>query len=115
MIVLHITTLNAISSHSSSSPATAQTWPDKPLKRERGASGMSHSSSTSITFYQFCLIAGAADSVCHLQPEEDHYRLVLDRSDSETTSNNYFRSRRASQILHLDRSNPLFLDIAGTL
>ncbi|NWU38510.1 KIF17 protein, partial [Hylia prasina] len=37
--------------------------------------------------------------VCHLQPEEDPYRLVLDRSDSETTASNYFRSRRASQIL----------------
>ncbi|NXS05928.1 KIF17 protein, partial [Oxylabes madagascariensis] len=37
--------------------------------------------------------------VCHLQPEEDHYRLVLDRSDSETIASNYFRSRRASQIL----------------
>ncbi|NXI00643.1 KIF17 protein, partial [Pachycephala philippinensis] len=37
--------------------------------------------------------------VSHLQPEEDHYRLVLDRSDSETIAGNYFRSRRASQIL----------------
>ncbi|NXI78722.1 KIF17 protein, partial [Rhipidura dahli] len=37
--------------------------------------------------------------VSHLQPEEDHYRLVLDRSDSETIASNYFRSRRASQIL----------------
>lgn len=76
---------------------------------------MANSSSISIPFYQFCLIAGAADSVCHLQPEEDHYRLVLDKSDNETIANNYFRSRRASQILHLVRSNPFFLDIAGTL
>ncbi|NXY59012.1 KIF17 protein, partial [Callaeas wilsoni] len=37
--------------------------------------------------------------VCHLQPDEDHYRLVLDRSDSETIASNYFRSRRASQML----------------
>ncbi|NXX34328.1 KIF17 protein, partial [Nicator chloris] len=47
----------------------------------------------------FCLIAGTVDSACHLQPEEDHYRLVLDRSDSEAVASNYFRSRRASQIL----------------
>ncbi|CAN8198546.1 unnamed protein product [Coccothraustes coccothraustes] len=51
-----------------------------------------------------CLIAGAADSVCRLQPEEDHYRLVLDRSDSETIASNYFRSRRASPILQLDQA-----------
>lgn len=76
---------------------------------------MAHSSSISIPFYQFCLIAGAADSVSHLQPEEDHYRLVLDRSDSETIASNYFRSRRASQILHLDQGNPLVPDTAGTL
>ncbi|NXB96613.1 KIF17 protein, partial [Vidua chalybeata] len=37
--------------------------------------------------------------VWHLQPEEDYYRLVLDRSDGETIASNYFRSRRASQIL----------------
>ncbi|XP_066059353.1 uncharacterized protein [Chamaea fasciata] len=37
-------------------------------------------------------------------PEEDHYRLVLDRSDSETIASNYFRSRRAGQILHLDQA-----------
>ncbi|XP_038015506.1 kinesin-like protein KIF17 isoform X2 [Motacilla alba alba] len=37
-------------------------------------------------------------------PEEDHYRLVLDRSDSETIASNYFRSRRASQILQLDQA-----------
>lgn len=63
-------------------------------------------------------MAGVADSVCHLQPEEDHYRLLLDRSDSETVASNYFRSRRASQILHLDQGpagSEGAAGIAGTL
>ncbi|XP_048182462.1 LOW QUALITY PROTEIN: kinesin-like protein KIF17 [Corvus hawaiiensis] len=34
----------------------------------------------------------------------DHCRLVLDRSDSETTASNYFRCRRAGQILHPDQA-----------
>lgn len=32
LIVLHMTTLNDISSHSCSSPATAPPWPDEPLE-----------------------------------------------------------------------------------
>ncbi|XP_030363776.1 kinesin-like protein KIF17 isoform X2 [Strigops habroptila] len=35
-------------------------------------------------------------------PEEDRYKLVLNRSDSETIASNYFRPRRTSQILHPD-------------
>ncbi|NXR23329.1 KIF17 protein, partial [Cinclus mexicanus] len=31
--------------------------------------------------------------------QEDHYRLVLDRSNSKTIASNYFRSRQASHIL----------------
>ncbi|XP_049662989.1 kinesin-like protein KIF17 isoform X6 [Accipiter gentilis] len=38
----------------------------------------------------------------HYQPEEDRYQLVLNRSDSQTIANNYFRPRRASRILHPD-------------
>ncbi|NXF36417.1 KIF17 protein, partial [Nyctibius bracteatus] len=34
-----------------------------------------------------------------LTPEEDRYKLVLNRSDSETIASNYFRSTRASRIL----------------
>ncbi|XP_071654575.1 kinesin-like protein KIF17 isoform X2 [Patagioenas fasciata] len=37
-----------------------------------------------------------------LSPEEDRYKLVLNRSDSETIANSYFRSRRTSRILHQD-------------
>ncbi|XP_045837347.1 kinesin-like protein KIF17 isoform X2 [Meles meles] len=34
--------------------------------------------------------------------EEDRYRLMLSRSDSENIASNYFRSKRASQILSTD-------------
>uniref|UniRef100_A0A8C3W309 Kinesin-like protein KIF17 n=1 Tax=Catagonus wagneri TaxID=51154 RepID=A0A8C3W309_9CETA len=34
--------------------------------------------------------------------EEDRYRLMLSRSDSENIASNYFRSKRASQILSSD-------------
>ncbi|KAM6236361.1 kinesin-like protein KIF17 isoform 1-T1 [Spheniscus humboldti] len=34
-----------------------------------------------------------------LTPEEDRYKLVLNRSDSETVASNYFRPTRASRIL----------------
>ncbi|XP_034501504.1 kinesin-like protein KIF17 isoform X7 [Ailuropoda melanoleuca] len=34
--------------------------------------------------------------------EEDRYKLLLSRSDSENIASNYFRSRRASQILSMD-------------
>ncbi|XP_014807358.1 PREDICTED: kinesin-like protein KIF17 isoform X1 [Calidris pugnax] len=33
-------------------------------------------------------------------PEQDRYKLLLTRSDSETATNNYFGPRRASRILH---------------
>uniref|UniRef100_A0A8C8B1Y3 Kinesin-like protein n=1 Tax=Otus sunia TaxID=257818 RepID=A0A8C8B1Y3_9STRI len=36
------------------------------------------------------------------EPEEDRYKLLLNRSDSETIASNYFRSRRASHMLHPD-------------
>ena len=36
------------------------------------------------------------------QQEEDRYKLLLSRSDSENIASNYFRSRRASQILSMD-------------
>uniref|UniRef100_A0A8C9KZD1 Kinesin-like protein n=1 Tax=Panthera tigris altaica TaxID=74533 RepID=A0A8C9KZD1_PANTA len=34
--------------------------------------------------------------------EEDRYKLMLSRSDSENIASNYFRSKRASQILSMD-------------
>lgn len=34
--------------------------------------------------------------------EEDRYRLMLSRSDSENIASNYFRPKRASQILGTD-------------
>ncbi|KAL6067356.1 hypothetical protein STEG23_012449 [Scotinomys teguina] len=37
----------------------------------------------------------------HMQ-EEDRYKLMLNRSDSENIASNYFRSKRASQILSTD-------------
>ncbi|NXD86539.1 KIF17 protein, partial [Halcyon senegalensis] len=42
---------------------------------------------------------GAAHSVLRFQPEEDRYKLVLNRSDSETIASNYFGLSRARQIL----------------
>lgn len=36
------------------------------------------------------------------QQEEDRYKLMLSRSDSENIASNYFRSKRASQILSTD-------------
>lgn len=36
------------------------------------------------------------------QQEEDRYRLMLSRSDSENIASNYFRPKRASQILGTD-------------
>ncbi|KAM6371409.1 kinesin-like protein KIF17 [Pluvialis apricaria] len=38
----------------------------------------------------------------HHTPEEDRYKLLLNRSDSETAATNYFGRRRASRILHPD-------------
>nr|XP_032643518.1 kinesin-like protein KIF17 isoform X3 [Chelonoidis abingdonii] len=37
-----------------------------------------------------------------LMQEEDRYKLMLNRSDSENIASNYFRSKRASQILSAD-------------
>ncbi|EQB78652.1 kinesin-like protein KIF17 isoform a [Camelus ferus] len=37
-----------------------------------------------------------------LPQEEDRYKLMLSRSDSENIASNYFRSKRASQILSTD-------------
>ncbi|XP_038677680.1 kinesin-like protein KIF17 [Scyliorhinus canicula] len=39
--------------------------------------------------------------------EEDRYRQMLNRSDSENIANNYFRSKRASQILNTDPARSL--------
>lgn len=36
------------------------------------------------------------------QQEEDRYKLMLSRSDSENIASNYFRPKRASQILSSD-------------
>uniref|UniRef100_A0A8C8SDK7 Kinesin-like protein n=1 Tax=Pelusios castaneus TaxID=367368 RepID=A0A8C8SDK7_9SAUR len=41
-------------------------------------------------------------SVLGSQQEEDRYKLMLSRSDSENIASNYFRSKRASQILSAD-------------
>ncbi|XP_039184230.1 kinesin-like protein KIF17 isoform X1 [Crotalus tigris] len=35
-------------------------------------------------------------------PEEDRYKMMLSKSDSENIASNYFRSKRASQILSAD-------------
>ncbi|OCT56960.1 kinesin-like protein KIF17 isoform X2 [Xenopus laevis] len=43
------------------------------------------------------------------QMEEDRYRLMLSRSDSENIASNYFRSKRASQILSADPMRSLAL------
>ncbi|KAM4703214.1 kinesin-like protein KIF17 [Rhinophrynus dorsalis] len=43
------------------------------------------------------------------QMEEDRYRLMLSRSDSENIATNYFRSKRASQILNADPMRSLAL------
>lgn len=59
-----------------------------------------------------CVLAQglALMTVSHLQPEEDCYKLVLNRRDSETIASNYFRPRCTSEILHPDltptRGNP---------
>ncbi|XP_043300572.1 kinesin-like protein KIF17 isoform X2 [Cervus canadensis] len=46
--------------------------------------------------------ASAADNGEPGMQEEDRYRLMLSRSDSENIANNYFRPKRASQILSTD-------------
>ncbi|XP_078281583.1 kinesin-like protein KIF17 isoform X4 [Rhinoraja longicauda] len=45
--------------------------------------------------------------------EEDRYRQMLNRSDSENIANNYFRSKRASQILNTDPARSLMLTQAS--
>ncbi|XP_025022228.1 kinesin-like protein KIF17 [Python bivittatus] len=37
-----------------------------------------------------------------IMPEEDRYKMMLSKSDSENIASNYFRSKRASQILNAD-------------
>ncbi|XP_062962373.1 kinesin-like protein KIF17 isoform X2 [Cynocephalus volans] len=44
----------------------------------------------------------AADNGGEPNMEEDRYKLMLSRSDSENIASNYFRSKRASQILSTD-------------
>uniref|UniRef100_A0A4W3GN63 Kinesin-like protein KIF17 n=1 Tax=Callorhinchus milii TaxID=7868 RepID=A0A4W3GN63_CALMI len=39
--------------------------------------------------------------------EEDRYRQMLNRSDSENIANNYFKSKRATQILNTDPARSL--------
>nr|XP_020767657.1 kinesin-like protein KIF17 isoform X2 [Odocoileus virginianus texanus] len=46
--------------------------------------------------------ASAADNGEPGMQEEDRYRLMLSRSDSENIASNYFRPKRASQILSTD-------------
>ncbi|KAF5924683.1 hypothetical protein HPG69_004555 [Diceros bicornis minor] len=45
---------------------------------------------------------GEAGTDLESQQEEDRYRLMLSRSDSENIASNYFRSKRVSQILSTD-------------
>ncbi|KAL0605210.1 Kinesin-like protein KIF17 [Plecturocebus cupreus] len=42
-----------------------------------------------------------------LNMEEDRYRLMLSQSNSENIASNYFRSKRASQILNMDARKSL--------
>ncbi|XP_074236294.1 kinesin-like protein KIF17 isoform X2 [Saimiri boliviensis] len=49
----------------------------------------------------------AADSGEPNMQEEDRYRLMLSRSNSENIASNYFRSKRASQILNTDARKSL--------
>ncbi|XP_062449332.1 kinesin-like protein KIF17 isoform X2 [Rhea pennata] len=44
----------------------------------------------------------SAESGELLMQEEDRYKLMLNRSDSENIASNYFRSKRTSQILNAD-------------
>ncbi|XP_009666047.2 kinesin-like protein KIF17 isoform X2 [Struthio camelus] len=44
----------------------------------------------------------SAESGELLMQEEDRYKVMLNRSDSENIASNYFRSKRASQILNAD-------------
>lgn len=41
-------------------------------------------------------------SVSFWQVEEDRYKEMLDRSDSENIASSYFKSKRASQLLGLE-------------
>ncbi|XP_045638006.1 kinesin-like protein KIF17 isoform X1 [Ursus americanus] len=51
--------------------------------------------------------SSAADNGEPGTQEEDRYKLLLSRSDSENIASNYFRSRRASQILSMDPKKSL--------
>lgn len=48
------------------------------------------------------LTVAVPHEVLKSQQEEDRYKLMLNRSDSENIASNYFRSKRASQILSTD-------------
>lgn len=48
------------------------------------------------------LTVAVTHEVLKSQQEEDRYKLMLSRSDSENIASNYFRSKRASQILSTD-------------
>ncbi|XP_051894933.1 kinesin-like protein KIF17 [Pristis pectinata] len=49
----------------------------------------------------------SANDIADCSMEEDRYRQMLNRSDSENIANNYFRSKRASQILNTDPARSL--------
>ncbi|XP_042199673.1 kinesin-like protein KIF17 isoform X2 [Callorhinchus milii] len=46
--------------------------------------------------------------------EEDRYRQMLNRSDSENIANNYFKSKRATQILNTDPARSLVHNVTLT-
>ncbi|XP_019367543.1 PREDICTED: kinesin-like protein KIF17 isoform X2 [Gavialis gangeticus] len=46
--------------------------------------------------------SSSAESRELLMEEEDRYKMMLSKSDSENIASNYFRSKRASQILNAD-------------
>ncbi|MEQ2296221.1 hypothetical protein AMECASPLE_022730 [Ameca splendens] len=48
--------------------------------------------------------SGCDHAELFMQVEEDRYKEMLGRSDSEKIANNYFKSRRASQLLGGDAS-----------
>ncbi|XP_078095843.1 kinesin-like protein KIF17 [Mustelus asterias] len=49
----------------------------------------------------------STNEIADCSMEEDRYRQMLNRSDSENIANNYFRSKRASQILNTDPARSL--------
>ncbi|XP_062889589.1 kinesin-like protein KIF17 [Mobula hypostoma] len=49
----------------------------------------------------------SANDITDCSMEEDRYRQMLNRSDSENIANNYFKSKRAIQILNTDPARSL--------